>query len=242
MDFMTARRTALGLTTLAMLAGLVAVPPAAQAADPPAITVASPAAGDVVSSPVTITGTAHTFESSVYFRIRDQRGAEVSSGYAMAGAQGYSVTLPYLIVGDQPGTVEVFEYSAKGDDPVPAELSKVIVPVQLTARTQDRIAVFAPTAGQRVFSPVRLTGKARVFEGTVHYRIRDQRGTEIATGRTTAVNDGDEQDIFRGTFTVDVPFKVRTRQPGTIELYEANMSDEGPRELSLVKVPVSLSR
>jgi hypothetical protein len=225
-----------------MLAGLVTVPPAAQAAGPPAITVASPAAGDVVSSPVTITGTAHTFESSVYFRIRDQRGVEVATGYAMAGAEGYSVTLPYLIVGDQPGTIEVFEYSAKGDDPVPTELNKVIVPVQLTARTQDRIAVFAPSPGQLVFSPVRITGKARVFEGTVFYRIRDQRGTEIATGRTTAVNDGDEHDAFRGSFTVDVPFRVRALQPGTIELYEANMSDDGPRELSLVTVPVRLYR
>jgi hypothetical protein len=93
-----------------------------------------------------------------------------------------------------------------------------------------------------VFSPVRVTGKARVFEGNVLYRVRDQRGKEIATGHTTAANDGDDQDPFRGSFTVDIRYRVSKSQPGTIELWEPNMADEGPRELFLVKVPVILDR
>jgi hypothetical protein len=216
--------------------------PASAAPDAP-ITVSTPAAGTVVSSPVTVTGVAHTFESTVYLRIRDSRGTEVSSGWTTAVAGGaYAVKLPYIIVSDQPGTVEVFEYSAKGDDPVPEEVKKVTVPVQLTARSSDRIAVFSPEAGSTQVSPLRLTGKARAWEGTVRYRVRGESGAELAAGFTTALNDGDPSDIFRGSFQLEVPFKVERTQPGTVELWEPNMSDEGPRELSLVKVPVVLHR
>ncbi len=136
----------------------------------------------------------------------------------------------------------MFEYSANGDDPVPVELNKVVVPVLLTERPDDRIVAFTPSPGERVYSPVRVTDKARVWEGTLHYRIRDQRGAEIANGFTTAQNDGDEQDLFRGSYSVDIPFRVRTAQSGTIELYEPNMADEGPRELFLLRVPVVLAR
>jgi hypothetical protein len=235
-------RIAIATAALLAGAGLVAGTPAAHAADEPAITVASPSAGERITSPVTISGTAHTFESTVLYRIRDQRGTELASGVTSAGADGYIAHLPYLVAADQPGTIEVFWYSPKGDDPVPVEMDKVTVPVMLTARPQDGIAVFGPEPGERVYSPTRVTGKARVFEGTLFYRILDQNGTEIGNGMTTAENDGDEQDLFRGSFSVDITFKVRTVQPGTIELYEPNMSDEGPRELYLVKVPVILGR
>ncbi|HET9518809.1 MAG TPA: Gmad2 immunoglobulin-like domain-containing protein, partial [Actinoplanes sp.] len=165
------------------------------------MTVAGPAANTVISSPVTVSGTAQTFESTVHMRIRDSRGTEVSTGWTTAAAGGaYSTTLPYIVSSDQAGTVEVFELSAKGDDPTPVEVSKVTVPVQLTARSTDGIAAFSPAAGTTVFSPLRLAGKARVHEGTVYYRIRNKAGVELADGFTTAVNDGDPSDIFRGSF------------------------------------------
>jgi hypothetical protein len=236
------RRIAIALAALVTGAGLVTATPAAHAADQPAITVASPSAGQRISSPVTISGTANTFESTVLYRIRDERGTELAFGFTSAGHDGYIAKVPYLVAADQPGTIEVFWYSPKGDDPVPVEMDKVTVPVFLTARPQDGIVVFGPETGERVYSPVRVTGKARAFEGTLFYRIRDQHGTEIVNGMTTAENDGDEQDPFRGSFAVDIKFKVRAVQPGRIELWEPNMSDEGPRELYLVTVPVILAR
>lgn len=115
---------------------------------------------------------------------------------------------------------------------------KVAAPVTLAAA---EIVVVNPETGKAVTNPIKARVTARVFEGTLFYRIRDQDGNEIATGRATAVNDGDESDPFRGTASFDAPFTVAEAQPGTFEVWEPNMADEGPRELFLVRVPVILT-
>jgi hypothetical protein len=94
------------------------------------------------------------------------------------------------------------------------------------------IAVDAPLSGERVSSPVTVSGTALVFEGSLLIRIRNQRGTVIARGRTTAEGGGDE----RGAFRVELRFWVRRTQPGTVRVLDIDPVRRHPVEVPVVLV------
>lgn len=99
----------------------------------PAIVVTSPLIGQRVSSPVTIAGTANTYEATVNFRILDARGAEIATGFTTAtcgsGCRGrYATTLAYSVGESQPGRVQVYEISAKDG----SRINLIDIPVTLT--------------------------------------------------------------------------------------------------------------
>jgi hypothetical protein len=96
----------------------------------PAITVQSPVIGEQVTSPVTISGTADVFEAVVSARILDPAGNEIARTFTTAscgtGCRGdYSVTVSYPVPQTEPGTIEVFESSAKNGLPVNVQLIPV---------------------------------------------------------------------------------------------------------------------
>jgi hypothetical protein len=96
----------------------------------PAITVRSPVIGARVTSPVTVSGTADVFEATVSVRVLDSAGHEIARTFTTAscgtGCRGdYSVTVSYSVPRTQPGTVEVFESSAKDGQPVNVQLIPV---------------------------------------------------------------------------------------------------------------------
>jgi hypothetical protein len=96
----------------------------------PAITVRSPVIGARVTSPVTVSGTADVFEATVSVRILDSAGHEIARTFTTAscgtGCRGdYSVTVSYSVPRTQPGTIEVFESSAKDGQPVNVQLIPV---------------------------------------------------------------------------------------------------------------------
>ena len=100
----------------------------------PAILVQSPGIGDRVSSPVAISGTADVFEAVVSIEIRDANGTVLSSAFTMAtcgtGCRGtFATTVRYDVNHTQPGTIVVFEVSAKDGSPQ----NVVRIPVTLTA-------------------------------------------------------------------------------------------------------------
>jgi len=89
----------------------------------PAITVQSPVIGDQVTSPVTVSGTADVFEAVVSLRVLDSAGNELARTFTNAtcgtGCRGsYAVTISYSVAQSEPGTIEVFETSAKDGQPV----------------------------------------------------------------------------------------------------------------------------
>jgi Immunoglobulin-like domain of bacterial spore germination/Sporulation and spore germination len=99
----------------------------------PAITVQSPVIGEQVTSPVTVSGTADVFEAVVSLRVLDQAGNELARTFTNAtcgtGCRGsYAVTISYSVAQSEPGTIEVFETSAKDGSPVNVQL----IPVTLT--------------------------------------------------------------------------------------------------------------
>ena len=89
----------------------------------PAITVQSPVIGAQVGNPVVVSGTADVFEATVIVRILDSAGHEIARTFTTAtcgtGCRGdYSVTISYSVPRTQPGTIVVFESSAKDGQPV----------------------------------------------------------------------------------------------------------------------------
>jgi hypothetical protein len=91
----------------------------------------------VVSSPVTISGTASVFEGTVQLRVLDEDGAEIARGFATAtegapGRGGFSKDLRFAVEGAQDGKVEAFEQNvASPEESSERELSRVVVPVRL---------------------------------------------------------------------------------------------------------------
>jgi hypothetical protein len=84
----------------------------------PPIVVTSVAIGDRVSSPVTVAGTANTFEATVSMRILDAAGNPVATTFTTAtcgsGCRGdYSTALSYRLGSEQRGTLQVYEVSAE---------------------------------------------------------------------------------------------------------------------------------
>jgi hypothetical protein len=99
----------------------------------PSILVRSPGIGEQVSSPVTISGSANVFEAVVSITILDEHRRTVASSFTMAtcgtGCRGsYATDVRYEVGTRQPGTIRVYEVSAKDGSP----LHVVEIPVTLT--------------------------------------------------------------------------------------------------------------
>lgn len=102
---------------------------------------------------------------------------------------------------------------------------------------QDLVApiiVQAPVPGERVTSPVTVSGTANVFEANVSMRILGPDNEVLAeTFATATCGTG-----CRGTYKKNVPFQVVEETEGIIEVFEASAEDGSP--LHVVRVPVVL--
>lgn len=106
------------------------------------IEVAQPTPGAIVSSPVTISGTADVFEATVSVRIIDSVNNMIAETFTTAtcgtGCRGnYTVDVPYSVTTEQPGMIQVFEVSALDGRPT----NVVRIHVTLTPGPQDPVAV-----------------------------------------------------------------------------------------------------
>ncbi|MFE9201494.1 Gmad2 immunoglobulin-like domain-containing protein [Micromonospora sp. NPDC007230] len=97
------------------------------------------------------------------------------------------------------------------------------------------IVVTGPAIGDRITSPVTVTGTADVFEATVSVRVLDAAGREVGTAFTTATCGSG----CRGDYRVRVGYRLDRTGPGTIEVYEVSARD-GSR-INVVAVPVVLT-
>jgi len=95
-----------------------------------------------------------------------------------------------------------------------------------------------PVAGSVITSPFALEGEARgywYFEATAPFVLHDAKGTEIAAGYVTAIDDWMTED-FVG-FEGDLEFEKPETATGTLVLRNANASGDPERDIRL-KVPV----
>ena len=97
------------------------------------------------------------------------------------------------------------------------------------------ILVQEPLLGERVSSPVHISGTADVFEAVVSIAILDQQGRVIASTFTMATCGTG----CRGTWETDIAYDVDATQHGTIHVYEVSAMDGS--EIHVVDIPVTLT-
>jgi hypothetical protein len=85
------------------------------------------------------------------------------------------------------------------------------------------IAVDKPAEGDRVTSPVRVSGSANVFEANVSVEVLDASGRVVGNTFTTATCGTG----CRGTYAVPVAFEVDREQPGTIVVHDDDAAGTG---------------
>jgi hypothetical protein len=97
------------------------------------------------------------------------------------------------------------------------------------------ILVASPEIGETVPNPVTITGSANVFEANVTVEILDSSGKVVGNAFTTATCGTG----CRGTFSVTVPYDVRSEQKGVIVVHDDDAAGTGhpPHE---VRIPVLL--
>lgn len=97
------------------------------------------------------------------------------------------------------------------------------------------ITVRNPAIGQRVSSPVTVSGTADVFEAVVSVRVLDSAGNQIArTFSTASCGTG-----CRGGYSLPVSYSVTREEPGTIEVFESSPKDGQP--VNVQRIPVMLA-
>jgi Immunoglobulin-like domain of bacterial spore germination len=100
----------------------------------PVILVTSPSAGERVSNPAIVRGSANVFEANVTVRVLDQNGGEIARTFTTAtcgsGCRGnFLVLVNYEVDHEQPGTIVVHDDDAAGTGTPPHQ---VRIPVVLT--------------------------------------------------------------------------------------------------------------
>jgi len=98
------------------------------------------------------------------------------------------------------------------------------------------ILVDSPQIGERVGSPVTVSGSANVFEANVSVEVVDASGKVVGSTFTTATCGTG----CRGTFSVDVPYEVASATRGLIIVHDDDAAGAGtpPHE---VRIPVLLT-
>ena len=98
------------------------------------------------------------------------------------------------------------------------------------------VVVDKPAAGEHLTSPVTVSGTANVFEANVTVEVLDAKGKVVGKTFTTAsCGTG-----CRGTYSVDVTYKVAKEQPGTMVVHDDDAAGTGTPPHS-VRIPVTLS-
>ena len=97
------------------------------------------------------------------------------------------------------------------------------------------VIVDAPEDGDRVTSPVTISGEARVFEANVRITIFDAAGNVLADTFTTAA----EGAPALAPYSTQVSFTTSTEQQGCIRVFEESAQDGSP--VNVVQVEVTLA-
>lgn len=116
--------------------------------------------------------------------------------------------------------------------------NEVTAPSQTTIpeeQLEKNIEVFLPTPNQEVDVPIEVTGKARVFENTFSYVLRDINGNKVY--EDFAMTDAREAGQF-GNFSVKIPVPINTSRNLVVEVFEYSAKDGSV--INLVQVPVVL--
>jgi len=120
-----------------------------------------------------------------------------------------------------------------GETSEPITQTEPVVPPITDTQEEANIVVDSPVSDAQVSSPLKATGKARIYESTFAYRLTDSVGNVLAEGRgmTTAPDMGQF-----GPFEIDISFTTNSDK-GTLEVFSHSPKDGA--EINKVTVPLS---
>lgn len=106
-------------------------------------------------------------------------------------------------------------------------------PWTVTAARGGRIAVTAPAPSAQVGSPLRVTGSAQAYEGTVAVEVRED-GMRVgsALGTSFVTGAGDTMGPFDGT----VAFRSPTEKAGAVLFLDSSSEDGSPLSATVIRV------
>jgi hypothetical protein len=96
------------------------------------------------------------------------------------------------------------------------------------------IRVDAPVPDQVLTSPLRVSGRARVFEAVVSLALKDAGGQTIAQGTAQAAGGAPAL----APFDTSLSFSVQSETPACLWVFEASARDGSP--INVVQVPLTL--
>lgn len=97
---------------------------------------------------------------------------------------------------------------------------------------EGNIVVDSPRSGDSISSPVKIEGKARVFENMFNYRLKDSDGTVLDYGSITAI-EPDPSNY--GKFSINIDFNPKGDN-GTLEVFDYSAKDGS--EIDMVSIPL----
>ena len=98
-----------------------------------------------------------------------------------------------------------------------------------------RILVESPVPGESVTSPLKVSGTANVFEGTVSYSVNAPDSAELDDGFTTAMG---QEWGHRGNFTSTSTYTTQQHGLGRVVLWEVSMKDGSHMNIYEVSVNI----
>jgi type II secretory pathway pseudopilin PulG len=138
------------------------------------------------------------------------------------------------------------ERLTKSFDELKERVSKPLESVEdvVTGRTtvvspKGNIKVTDPQPGATIKSPVKIAGKARVFEANVRLRVKDAAGIVLGDGFTTASQGAPEFGDFSEEFAFKSPSET---QVGTVEVFEESAKDGSINDWVVIPVLIEKSQ
>jgi len=170
----------------------------------PLISLDTPAVGATVAVPVTMSGTANTFEAALVVDALDSAGNQLCVRNIMAtsgsGTPGtWQTTLDFPPpAGDAPVTLRAYDFSAKD-----GSIENLVQQGVTLSGQHPAIFITSPACGAQVApgSTLTVTGRALVFEAMFTLEIRDSSGAAVVTSQVMA-ESGSEESNFSSALSV----------------------------------------
>lgn len=100
---------------------------------------------------------------------------------------------------------------------------------------EPAIWVRQPSPGQRVASPLLISGSAMVFEGTVCVRLLDGSDDVLINGFTNVTHGSPGQESLRGDFSISLDFTA-SKSNGKLEVFWESAKDGSEQDKVIVPV------
>jgi hypothetical protein len=212
------------------------------------VVVDKPGPSDEITSPVTVSGQIKAFEATFLIAIKDPANNDIVPAQQGHSAEGqklspFSEQVSFSV--DKPTVACIWVYQASAKDGSPEKIHEIPVVLKPGGAanvcqanpdpaTDDEVQVDSPKAGDKVHTPLAVSGKINAFEAQFNIAIKGASGNDIATAQG---HSAEGQTL--SPFTANVPYFVSSEQPACLWVYDISNAD-GVTPTNVKQVPITL--